>query len=233
MAGASSRSFSDLLTPLQEHIATIVESLPEARGFALAGAGGLTVRGLIERPTQDLDYFTVPGEEDAVVGLRNALEETLRGSGLVCVRQRDLPTFVRLAVTDGDESCQVDLAIDYRALPPEPSIYGPTLAAKELAAGKVLALFDRAEARDFLDVAALVEHFTLEEMMELAAEKDRGFATTHFLEALATFRRFTPADLGISEAEYEPLRMTVESWRRHLGRNIDREPPEPGPGPSS
>src|SRR5690606_31618431 len=35
----------------------------------------------------------------------------------------------------------------------------PPVATKELAAGKVLALFDRAEARDFLDLDALVHHF--------------------------------------------------------------------------
>jgi hypothetical protein len=35
-------------------------------------------------------------------------------------------------------------------LPVEASRYGPTLAVEELAANKVLALFDRAEARDSL-----------------------------------------------------------------------------------
>ncbi len=126
------RCLPALLTALQERIANIVRDLPEAGGFALAGAAALTVRGLIERPTRDLDFFTVPGGEEALAALRDALEHALRGVGLTCTRQRDLPTFVRLEVSDDGDSCEVDLAIDYRALPPEPSRYGPTLAVKEL-----------------------------------------------------------------------------------------------------
>ncbi|MPZ70081.1 MAG: hypothetical protein GEU71_11215 [Actinobacteria bacterium] len=44
-------------------------------------------------------------------------------------------------------------------MPSERSDFGPTLAVKELAANKVLAVFDRAEARDFCDLAALVDQF--------------------------------------------------------------------------
>lgn len=119
-----------MLTPFQERIVGIVSGLPEARGFALAGAGGLLVRGLIDRPTRDLDYFTVPGEERALVELRDALERAFESAGLARARRRDLPTFVRIEVGDGDDRCEIDLAIDYRALPAEPSRYGPTLAVE-------------------------------------------------------------------------------------------------------
>jgi predicted nucleotidyltransferase component of viral defense system len=219
-----------LLTPLQQRIATIVQSLTEARGFALAGAGALVVRGLIDRATLDLDFFTVPGEEAAVAALRDALEGELRNEGLTFTRQRDLATFVRLEVSDGDANCQIDLAIDYRALPAEPSSYGPTLAIEELAANKVLALFDRAEARDFLDLDELTRRFDLQSLIDLATEKDPGFDTVQFLEALSSFRRFTPADLGLGEEEYQRLRSSVERWRKQLERNLKREPPEQGRG---
>lgn len=121
-----------MLTPLQERIAQIIESLPEASGFAMAGAGALTVHGLIERPTQDLDYFTVPGQDTSIVSMRDAVGESLSGAGLTTTRRRDLPTFGRLEVSDGVDTCQIDLAIDYRALPTESSRLGPTLATKEL-----------------------------------------------------------------------------------------------------
>lgn len=157
-----------MLTPLQERIAEIVGGLPEARGFALNGAGGLLVRGLIDRQTRDLDYFTVPGEEEMLSALRDALERALDRAPLDHSRQRDLSTFVRIEVSDGDDRCEIDPAIDYRALPAEPSDYGPTLAVRELAANKVLALFDRAEARDFLDLVELTRHFELQGLLELA-----------------------------------------------------------------
>lgn len=217
-----------MLTPLQERIAEIVSGLPEARGFALAGAGGLLVRGLIDRQTRDLDYFTVPGEEEALSALRDALERAFDRAPLDHSRQRDLSTFVRIEVSDGDDRCEIDLAIDYRALPAEPSDYGPTLAVRELAANKVLALFDRAEARDFLDLVELTRHFELQGLLELAAEKDTGFDTVGFLEALSSLQRFTSADFGITEAEYERLRDTVASWQSVLGRSQGREPPDRG-----
>jgi len=66
-----------------------------------------------------------------LVELRDALERAFEGAGLTYTRRRDLPTFVRLEVGDGDERCEIDLAIDYRALPAEPSRYGPTLAVEE------------------------------------------------------------------------------------------------------
>ena len=219
-----------MLTPLQKRIAKIVGGLSEARGFALAGAGGLLVRGLIHRQTRDLDYFTVPGEEEALSGLRDALERALDRAALDHSRQRDLSTFVRIEVSDGDDRCEVDLAIDYRALPVEPSDYGPTLAVRELAANKVLALFDRAEARDFLDLVELTRYFELRPLLELAAEKDTGFDTAGFLEALSSLQRFTSADLGITEAEYERLLATVGTWRNDLGRSQRREPPDPDLG---
>ena len=45
-----------MLTPLQHRIARLVASLPEAEGFALAGAGALVIHGYIDRQTRDLDY---------------------------------------------------------------------------------------------------------------------------------------------------------------------------------
>ena len=224
VAGTPSRVISLLLTPLQVQIAEIVKELPQSEGFALAGAGALLVHGLIDRATRDLDYFTTPGEVEALATLRDALEETFDTLDLGHTRKRDLPTFVRIEVSGGDDRCEVDLAVDYRALPAEPSQYGPTLAVRELAANKVLAVFGRAEARDFLDLAALSGQLDLREMIELASEKDRGFDTAGFLDGLSAFYRLTAADFELDDAGYERLRATVAVWRSQL----EREPPNRG-----
>jgi hypothetical protein len=44
-----------------------------------------------------------PGDEAAVADLRDALENALDDAGLTHRRQRDLPTFVRIEVGDGDD----------------------------------------------------------------------------------------------------------------------------------
>jgi predicted regulator of Ras-like GTPase activity (Roadblock/LC7/MglB family) len=162
-----------VLSPLQEHIARLVAEIPEAEGFALAGAAGLIVQGVVDRTTRDLDYFA--GETDAVLRLLPALEHRLADDGLAVQAVQVTSTFARIVVTDNDaEACEVDLCLDHRLLPTNPSPLGPTLHIDELAANKVLALYGRAEARDFHDVAALEHRYGLERLCQLAADKDRN-----------------------------------------------------------
>ena len=212
-----------MLTPLQERIARLVASLPEAEGFALAGAGALVVHGYIDRQTRDLDYFTTPARQAQVQRLGAALERALAEEGIRSHRLRDLPTFVRLVVGREPDRCEVDVAIDYRALQPETTALGTTLAPKELAANKVLAIFDRAEPRDFTDLDAVTRVYPLADLVELAERKDTGFDRPRFVEALASFRRFTPEDLRVGPDEHRRLARVVEGWRRQIERSLERD----------
>ena len=54
---------------------------------------------------------------------------------------------------------------------------GPTLAPEELAGRKLLALFDRAAARDFADVRLLAQRFGKDVLLARAAQIDAGFDT--------------------------------------------------------
>src|SRR5207253_11145893 len=64
------------------------------------------------------------------------------------------------------------LAADARLFRPEAGRLGPTLAGEELATDKLLAVFGRAEARDFVDLLAVERRYGLPRLCELAAEKD-------------------------------------------------------------
>jgi hypothetical protein len=87
---------------------------------------------------------------------------------------------------------EVDLTADAKIHPVDDGPLGPTLSRDELAADKLLALFDRAQARDFVDVAALVERFGLGWLCELASEKDSGFSTSMLVDMLGSFHRSPP-----------------------------------------
>jgi len=77
-------------------------------------------------------------------------------------------TFARLPVV-GQDDLMVDIGLDSPPdLPPTMSILGPTFAPRELAARKLLALFDRAMPRDFVDVFRLVQLWDRDELMSLA-----------------------------------------------------------------
>lgn len=86
------------------------------------------------------------------------------------------------------------------------------MALGELAADKTLALFGRAAARDYQDVAALRRHFSWVALFELASEKDAGFSVERFLEAVAAFDRLDAHEFETSRAKYERLRAEVTAW---------------------
>ena len=194
----------------------MVAALPEARGFALAGGGALVVHGFTERSTNDLDFFT-PSPSDVPV-LRQALEVAFAETGLTVAVVRDTGTFVRLAVGDGTTDTLVDLAWDARMRPAVASDLGPVLDQDELAADKVLALFGRAEPRDFLDVYRLSQRLGWPRLLALAEQKDAGFSPERLAESLGRMNRLDQADFGIEDADYLALRAWVDQTRETLER---------------
>ncbi len=162
-----------MLSPLQEQVAAIIAGLEEAEGFALAGGAALIARGDVRRSTRDLDFFGLT--PDAVDRLIPIVESALETAGLSVRRIQEGAGFARLLVDDGREQTELDLAADARLFPAEPGEHAPLLAGEELAVDKLLALFGRAEARDFVDLMALEPRYGLVRLCQLAAEKDRGF----------------------------------------------------------
>ena len=133
-----------MLSPLQRRLRRIIDTIPEAADVALAGGGALIVRGVVARPTADLDYFATSSRD--VDRLLPALEARLEGEGLCTRRVQDHPGFARLSVSDGHDTARIDLAWDTRLWPPEKTAGGVLLSEQELGADKLLALADRGEA---------------------------------------------------------------------------------------
>jgi hypothetical protein len=217
-----------VLSPLQERIAEIVAGLDEAEGFALAGGAALIARGDVRRQTRDLDFFGLSG--DAVDRLAPAVRRALSAAGFVVGHAQANPGFVRFIVSDGDERTELDLAADARLFPAEPGRLAPTLTGEELAVDKVLAVFGRAEARDFADLMALEPRFGLDRLCELAAEKDLGFEPALFAEMVGRFDRLRRDEFDLDDAEYEQLRGAVRRWHERaleLRRADERDGPTP------
>ncbi len=83
----------------------------------------------------------------------------------------------------------------------------------------MLALYGRAEGRDFHDVAALADRYPTERLLELAAAKDRGFDRRRFIEMLASIQRLRAADFPDPQGVDE-LRAWFEQWQRELTRSL-------------
>ena len=209
-----------MLTPLQRRLAQLLGELPEARDFALAGGAALIARGLIGRGTQDLDFFATSAT--AVADLLPVLEARLDREGLSITRIHDHPGFARLQVAEpGGETVQLDLSHDARQRPAEATDLGLALSQDELAADKVLALFGRAEARDFADVAALLEVYPTDRLLELAAVKDPGFSPERFSESLAAIHRLHDKDFVGTGRTHKDLASQFDAWREQLGEPRD------------
>lgn len=93
------------------------------------------------------------------------------------------------------------------------------LSGEELAVDKVLALFGRAEARDFVDLMAVVERYGFDRVLDLAAEKDRGFDAGVFAEMLTRIDRLPRAAFPLDDAQFVTLQTAVSQWRK---RALDR-----------
>jgi Nucleotidyl transferase AbiEii toxin, Type IV TA system len=200
-----------LLTPFQERIAAIISGLAEAEGFALAGGGALIVRGDVDRGTRDLDFFGLTPE--SVNGLAPAVELALTAAKIGVTTLQSNQGFVRLMASQGNERCEIDLAADARLFPIDTRPTVPTLTGEELAVDKVLAIFGRAEARDFVDFAAVEPKYGFERLCELAAEKDRGFSAQVFGEMLYRFDRLQRREFEIDDEGFNRLGQAVQSWR--------------------
>lgn len=204
-----------MLSSLQERLWRLVSQLPESETVALAGGAALIVRGVVDRPTRDMDFFaTSPEEVDRVLP---SLETLLEAEDLEVQRVQVANGFARLLVSSEAETTTVDLSWDARRFPMERVEEGAILADDELAADKLLALFGRAAARDFVDVAALASRYGLERLCDLAAEKDPGFERSVLADMLGTFDRLPRADFDVDDDGFARLRDLVQRWRRQLG----------------
>ncbi|MGI8491272.1 MAG: nucleotidyl transferase AbiEii/AbiGii toxin family protein [Acidimicrobiales bacterium] len=174
-----------MLTPLQEEVASVIGALPEAQEFVLAGGAALISRGDVDRHTEDLDFFGL--DPTSVDRLLVSVRPALLDAGFEVAVVRASPGFARLSVERRGERTEVDLAADARLMAPELGPLGKILAGEELAIDKVLAVFGRAEARDFLALAAVEPGYGLAYLCSRATEKDPGF------------------DLGVSERCFNDL----------------------------
>lgn len=209
------------LDPLHERIARIALSLPQARTLALAGGGAMIAYGFVERATKDVDLFTEIDADEALE-VAAALRVALAGGGFTIEPAARPPHQNRFVAVD-DES---GAAVTVEVFPDGGRLrrctvldFGPVLHRDDVAADKTLALWGRAEPRDFVDVVALRSRYGGAELLRLAAEKDRGFTVRTFVDALGSIRRLAQVDwesAGVSAQRAADIVAAVEAWRAEL-----------------
>jgi hypothetical protein len=203
------------LTRFQIEVAQLFFTLPESQGFLLAGGAALAAHQLTQRPTQDLDLFA--GPQTTVTEVVESLSQAVTRQKWTCEVLRAGDTFTRMRVSKGNDNVYLDFAIDSPPIrPPVVSFLGPVFDPLELAARKLLALFDRAAARDFVDVFLLAQHFDRDIMLGLACDLDPGFNKGVFAEMLGSMKRYADHDLPIDADLLDEMKMFYTSWIAEL-----------------
>lgn len=130
---------------------------------------------------------------------------------------QDSPTFCRMVVGQAGKQVLVDLAIDsppnHR---PTVTVLGPTLAPLELAGRKLLALFGRAEARDFADVYVLAQRFGKAALLEQAQSLDPGFDRDVLAQMMGTLGRFADDEIPLSASDVPLAKAFFSVWAQEL-----------------
>jgi Nucleotidyl transferase AbiEii toxin, Type IV TA system len=99
------------------------------------------------------------------------------------------------------------------------SLLGPTLAPLELAGRKLLALFGRAEARDFADVFVLAQRFGEDALLTEAGAADPGFDEQVLAQMMWTLDRFSDEEIPASAEVVPQIRLFFARWAGELSRD--------------
>lgn len=140
-----------------ERLARVALRAGSELGFALAGGYAVQAHGFLTRPSEDVDLFTSAERTDFRDGI-TAIKSAYEKNGIDVRVDVCSDHFARLWVTDthSGESGKVELAADIRSQAPVTMSIGPVVHVDDVAGGKMGALFTRAEARDFIDIDAMV-----------------------------------------------------------------------------
>ena len=162
------------LTALQRDL--VAAFFAREQRFFLTGGGALAGYYLGHRTTDDLDLFSAPGPD--LDDVARTLDEASRACGAMGRSAKRFADFHRIVVTRGVDECIVDLVIDRAPMvDPVKATRGDVRVdtVREIAANKVCAIIGRSEAKDLVDLAALVDAgVDLEQALADAKKKDGG-----------------------------------------------------------
>jgi hypothetical protein len=167
--------------------------------------------------TRDLDLFW--RSRGALGSLVSDTLGVLRADGLEVEALRTAPAFVELRVSDGADTCIVDLVAEpFGAIaPPDRAVVeGAAIAVDsrhEILASKLATLLERSEPRDLVDVKALLDAGEdLQAALRDAPRKDAGFSPLTLAWVLkGTDLRPALKALGWSAAVVEQL-LAFRDW---------------------
>lgn len=218
----------EILTNLQKKILFLFSKIHDKEAFYLTGGTALSEFFLQHRRSNDLDFFT--HVEELVLPFGQKLEESLRKEALKVERLRGFHSFMELSVSSENDSTVIHFALDSPFRFEQPSDLKEIPGIKidsliDISTNKLLALFGRAELRDFLDVYFLIkERYTKDELIEKSAQKDLGFDLYWLGVAMERIKEFSEdsPDLHLltRPCTMRELHEFYSVWRKEISEKI-------------
>ena len=209
------------------HVAAVALRAAAPHGFALGGGNALIAHGIIDWFTQDVDVFS--DEQGGVEAAADAVEVALREAGFGTERRdktggltdvfygmgEGLAEWI-ITGPDGDQM-MLQMAYFDRARRPVIMAVGPVLDLEDVIGGKVCALASRIEPRDYVDTAAALEHYSVEQMIGFARRLDPGLTARNFADAVQRLDQWGDgvfAPFGLGSKDVAELRARFAAWPR-------------------
>ncbi|MFC0004066.1 nucleotidyl transferase AbiEii/AbiGii toxin family protein [Micromonospora siamensis] len=212
--------------PFQQQVARIALTVAHRHGFALAGGQALIAHGIGARPTEDIDLFT--DIDGGVAAAADLVRDALVNAGLQVDSIADSGELedvfygfdhdmIEFEVSRDDQSVRVQLVRFARLNDPVDSNVGPVLHRDDVMSTKVAAMITRAQPRDYVDVAAALDRYTMNELLALGRRADPDISTDEIQDALRRLDRLPDtvfALYGLAPSQVAELRNAFEGWPR-------------------
>ncbi|WP_422759306.1 nucleotidyl transferase AbiEii/AbiGii toxin family protein [Paenarthrobacter sp. C1] len=215
-----------------QRVATeIALSVLAADGFILAGGQALAEHGVISRMSDDIDLFAQYRSHtpETFAASVNKITEALVGARYSVEVTRQYQEFASLTVTKAETTVVIDLGLDWWENKPAIVDVGPVLSLKDSVASKLLTVYSRGYARDYLDAYSILnsKRFTPQQLIELCQRRDPHLDLEMFAASMTGHRALAPTEFtkyGLPEAELPQLDQTLTGF----AKNISQHPPRTG-----
>lgn len=217
----------NILTPLQRRFLEAFSKTALTKDFFLTGGTALAHFYLQHRLSEDLDFFTeIPG---AVSRVRPVLDSITVALSAELEIHREYESFLEVFLTAGAEGVRCDFALTspFRLKPvqlaDEFGIYLDNLL--DIACNKFSALFDRHEAKDFVDVYFLCHEFMpFEELFANTQKKHVGLDEYWMARALENVSTIEKLPRLLKPLDLPTLRHFFEEQIARLMKSVEKDP---------
>jgi len=215
------------VSELHRQVAAIALRAAARHGFALGGGNALMAYGVVDRFTADVDLFT--DEEAGVTAAADAVEAALRAAGFAADRRdktdgladifegMDEGLAEWIITAAGGEQMMLQMAYFDRSRGPVTMDVGPVLDLEDVVGGKVCALASRAYDRDYVDTAAALGRYSVDQVIGFARRLDPGLEDRDFRDAGRRLDRMEDeafARFGLTPRDVAVLRARFAAWPR-------------------